>query len=185
MARPQSSELRRSGTTPVFEPDNIGSRLDARRQPGTSGETGPVPEDNLPGHRPGHDQDKPDLDEFAERLGIIPTDDDARSDDEAFAGAVDTTDAAVAPADPLDAVALAGAVAVAGPGVSVPARGRSGLVATALRLPGATTRFTMRLSAGALVLLGQTLSAVGHGILDAYDLPEANRDAAHPPSFDA
>jgi hypothetical protein len=68
MARPQSPELRRSGTTPALEPDNIGSRLEARRQPGSSGETGPVPEGNQPGHRPERDQDKPDPDAFVARF---------------------------------------------------------------------------------------------------------------------
>lgn len=79
MARPQSSELRRSGTTPAFEPDSISSRLEAHERPTSSGESGPVPEENSPGHRPEHDQDKPDLDAFAERfsgreLDDLPTD---------------------------------------------------------------------------------------------------------------
>lgn len=79
MARPQSSELRRSGTTPAFEPDSISSRLDAHARPTADGESGPVPEDNAPGHRPERDQDKPDLDAFAERfsgreLDDLPTD---------------------------------------------------------------------------------------------------------------
>lgn len=79
MARPQSSELRRSGTTPAFEPDSISSRLEAHGRPGSSGDTGPVPEANMPGHHPEHDQDKPDLDAFAERfsgrdLDDLPTD---------------------------------------------------------------------------------------------------------------
>jgi hypothetical protein len=33
---------------------------------------GPVPEDNQPGHQPAEDQDKPDLDRFAQRFGIPP-----------------------------------------------------------------------------------------------------------------
>jgi hypothetical protein len=68
MARPQSPELRRSGTTPVFEPDNIASRLEARKQPGSSGSAGPVPEENQPGHHPERDQDKPDMDAFVARF---------------------------------------------------------------------------------------------------------------------
>lgn len=75
MARPQSSELRRSGTTPVFEPDSISSRLEAHDRPGSSGETGPVPEANTPGHHPEHDQDRPDLDAFAERFSGRDLDD--------------------------------------------------------------------------------------------------------------
>lgn len=75
MARPQSSELRRSGTTPAFEPDSISSRLEAHDRPGSSGDTGPVPEANMPGHHPEHDQDKPDLDAFAERFSGRDLDD--------------------------------------------------------------------------------------------------------------
>lgn len=79
MARPQSSELRRSGTTPAFEPDNIASRLEARDRPTSKGDSGPVPEENEPGHHPDHDQDQPDLDAFAARfsgsdLDELPTD---------------------------------------------------------------------------------------------------------------
>jgi hypothetical protein len=84
MARPQSPELRRSGTTPALEPDNIGSRLEARRQPKASGNAGPVPEDNQPGHHPPQDQDKPDLDAFAEKFNssvpVDPGTDDLESD---------------------------------------------------------------------------------------------------------
>jgi hypothetical protein len=79
MARPQSPELRRSGTTPAFEPDNIASRLEARDRPTSKGGSGPVPEENEPGHHPDHDQDQPDLDAFAARfsgsdLDDLPTD---------------------------------------------------------------------------------------------------------------
>jgi len=75
MARPQNSELRRSGTTAAFEPDTVSSRLDAHTRPTSSGEGGPVPEDNSPGHRPEHDQDKPDLDAFAARFSGHDLDD--------------------------------------------------------------------------------------------------------------
>ena len=51
MARPQSPDLRPSGTT------------------------GPEPEANSPGHHPEHDQDRPDLDAFAERFSGRPLDD--------------------------------------------------------------------------------------------------------------
>jgi hypothetical protein len=33
---------------------------------------GPVPDANLPGHHDEQDQDRPDLDAFAERFGIVP-----------------------------------------------------------------------------------------------------------------
>ena len=38
----------------------------------TDGETGPIPADNQPGHHPPKEQDKPDLDAFAARLGTDP-----------------------------------------------------------------------------------------------------------------
>lgn len=44
----------------------------APSNPGESGPTGPVPEDNQPGHHPEREQDRPDLDAFARRLSIIP-----------------------------------------------------------------------------------------------------------------
>ena len=67
MARPQQEELSRSGHN-ALEPEGP--------PPGTpgpdsgEGRPGLVPEANRPGHHPDHDQDKPDLDDFAERLGI-------------------------------------------------------------------------------------------------------------------
>lgn len=73
MARPQSPELHRSGKTPGLDPDNAASRLEAKPQPGASGVTGPVPEDNQPGHHPEHEQDKPDPDAFVERFRHPPT----------------------------------------------------------------------------------------------------------------
>ena len=38
----------------------------------TGGETGPIPAENQPGHHPPKEQDKPDLDAFAARLGTDP-----------------------------------------------------------------------------------------------------------------
>lgn len=74
MAKPQQPELRRSGFVPALDPDATESRLDAHERPGTSAPGGPVPEDQRPGHHPDDEQDKPDLDEFAARLGIVPDD---------------------------------------------------------------------------------------------------------------
>ena len=55
---PQQAELRRSG----FGATDAGS---AKRQPkgkaDTAGNTGPVPEENQPGHHPDVEQDKPEL----------------------------------------------------------------------------------------------------------------------------
>ena len=71
MAKPQQPELRRSGTVPALDPDAAESDLKAHRRPGDSGKGGPIPEEQQPGHHPEQEQDKPDLDKFAERLGIV------------------------------------------------------------------------------------------------------------------
>lgn len=71
MAKPQQAELRRSGQVPALDPDATESRLEAHDRPGSSGPQGPVPEDQRPGHHPDEEQDKPDMDAFAERLGIV------------------------------------------------------------------------------------------------------------------
>jgi len=42
--------------------------------PPDSAPTGPVPDDNQPGHHADHEQDKPDLDAFARKLGVVDTD---------------------------------------------------------------------------------------------------------------
>jgi hypothetical protein len=72
MSKPQQPELRRSGFVPALDPDATESELAAHERPGTKGRTGPVPEEQRPGHHPDEEQDKPDLDKFAERLGIVP-----------------------------------------------------------------------------------------------------------------
>ncbi|WP_436795134.1 hypothetical protein [Actinospongicola halichondriae] len=46
---------------------------------------GPIPEEQQPGHQPSHDADKPDLDAFAERLGVV-----AEGDEPAGAPSVTT-----------------------------------------------------------------------------------------------
>lgn len=71
MAKPQQAELRRSGQVPALDPDATESRLEAHDRPKSSGSSGPVPEDQRPGHHPDEEQDKPDMDKFAERLGIV------------------------------------------------------------------------------------------------------------------
>lgn len=91
MARPQSPELRRSGTIPAFEPNSIASRLEAHTRPTSSGESGPVPEENTPGHHPDNDQDQPDPDAFAARfsgrdLDDLPTDTGVLRDTNRVAG---------------------------------------------------------------------------------------------------
>lgn len=44
------------------------------------------PEDQKPGHRPDQDQDKPDLDAFAERLGVAAEGDEPRTAPSVIAG---------------------------------------------------------------------------------------------------
>lgn len=46
-----------------------------------------VPDANEPGHHDAVDQDKPDLDRFAERLGLRPSTHDEQADDDDTAGA--------------------------------------------------------------------------------------------------
>jgi hypothetical protein len=71
MARPQQPELARSAKTDL-DPDHIETGLQGQKAPATGGETGPVPPDNQPGHHPPKEQDKPDLDAFAAKIGTDP-----------------------------------------------------------------------------------------------------------------
>ena len=86
MANPQQPELRRSGKVAALDPDATETDLTAHQRPSPKGGTGKVPEDQRPGHHPEDEQDKPDLDKFAERLGIVPEgeepDDAPRVEDE-------------------------------------------------------------------------------------------------------
>jgi hypothetical protein len=72
MANPQQPELRRSERNEALSPDAMQGRLEASRhvEPDERG-PGPVPESNRSGHHDDEDQDKPDLDAFAEKLGIV------------------------------------------------------------------------------------------------------------------
>lgn len=72
MNKPQQPELRRSGFVAALDPDATESDLQAHDRPTKRGRGGPIPEDQRPGHHPDEEQDKPDLDAFAERLGIVP-----------------------------------------------------------------------------------------------------------------
>lgn len=69
MGRPQQPELYRSGET-ALEPDSVESELAAHPRPRARGRAGKVPPDNRPGHRPQRDQDQPDREAVARRLGI-------------------------------------------------------------------------------------------------------------------
>lgn len=70
MSNPQQPELARSRKTPSQDPDAVAAVVDGQPAPSTEGRTGPVPAENQPGHRPEKDQDKPDLDDFAAKLGV-------------------------------------------------------------------------------------------------------------------
>ena len=64
MDTPQQRELARSGLTPA-DPNSTKAR--PKGGAAESGDTGPVPEENRPGHRPEKDQDKPDLQAFVDK----------------------------------------------------------------------------------------------------------------------
>jgi len=71
MSRPQQPELARSAKTDL-DPDHVETGLQGQKRPPTGGETGPIPAENQPGHHPPKEQDKPDLEAFAARLGTDP-----------------------------------------------------------------------------------------------------------------
>jgi hypothetical protein len=60
MTKPQQPELRRSG---LGSTDQDSAKIRAGDKVEESGELGPVPEENRPGHRPEREQDKPGPDE--------------------------------------------------------------------------------------------------------------------------
>jgi hypothetical protein len=70
MSNPQQPELARSRKTPAQDQDAVATVLDGQRDVGADAPRGPVPVDNQPGHHPAEEQDKPDLDAFAAKLGI-------------------------------------------------------------------------------------------------------------------
>ena len=75
------TEIHRSGRTPL-DPDHVETQVEVERQaPHDEPGGGPIPEGNQPGHHPEHDQDKPDLDEFAAKFGTAPPDERASTDD--------------------------------------------------------------------------------------------------------
>lgn len=79
MSNPQQPELARSRKTPSLDQDAVATVVEGQRLPGADAPAGPVPVDNQPGHHPAKEQDKPDLDAFAAKLGIVeaPEDDTA------------------------------------------------------------------------------------------------------------
>ena len=57
MSTPQQPEMHRSGYH-AADPSSAKGHVDATGD--EKGNTGPVPEDNQPGHHPEHEQDKPE-----------------------------------------------------------------------------------------------------------------------------
>src|SRR5919206_1299096 len=70
MSNPQQPELARSRKVPHQDQDAASAAVEARRATDAGGPSGPVPPENQPGHHPPEEQDKPDLNAFAEKLGI-------------------------------------------------------------------------------------------------------------------
>ena len=68
MARPQQRELARNEKVPALSPDASETELSGQPDFDERGRTGPVPEDNLPGHHREEEQDKPDGDAFLRKL---------------------------------------------------------------------------------------------------------------------
>ncbi|MDQ4033488.1 MAG: hypothetical protein M3332_15060 [Actinomycetota bacterium] len=66
MPNPQQPELRRSDYGATSD-DSAKIKASVQEQASTEGGGVRVPEDNLPGHHPEHEQDKPDIDAFIER----------------------------------------------------------------------------------------------------------------------
>lgn len=70
MSNPQQPEIGRSRKTAAQEQDAASASVEVSGSDTVDEPAGPVPEANAPGHRPERDQDKPDLDAFASRLGM-------------------------------------------------------------------------------------------------------------------
>jgi len=71
MSNPQQPELARSRKTPALDQDAVAAVVEGQTIPGVDAPAGPVPLDNQPGHHPAVEQDKPDLNAFAEKLGTM------------------------------------------------------------------------------------------------------------------
>ena len=59
MAKPQQPELHRSGLSST-DPASAKAAAEVGGAGSESAPAGPVPEDNVPGHHPEHEQDKPE-----------------------------------------------------------------------------------------------------------------------------
>ena len=58
MSKPQQPELHRSGKG-ATDPASAKAAAEVGGSPGAGGAAGPIPEDNVPGHHPEKEQDKP------------------------------------------------------------------------------------------------------------------------------
>ncbi|HEX2046612.1 MAG TPA: hypothetical protein VHF27_02540 [Acidimicrobiales bacterium] len=72
MSNPQQPEIARSRKTPAQDQDAVAGVLDGQRDVGADAPRGPVPAENQPGHHPAEEQDKPDVNAFAAKLGTMP-----------------------------------------------------------------------------------------------------------------
>ena len=70
MVKPQQPELRRSDRGATSD-DATKERLSAPSVPGVDGAGGPIPEDNLPGHHPPQEQDKPSGRDFVAKMHAL------------------------------------------------------------------------------------------------------------------
>ncbi len=71
MANPQQPELARSRKTPSQDQDSVAGVVEGQRGLSADAPRGPIPPENQPGSHPEQEQDKPDLDAFAERFGVV------------------------------------------------------------------------------------------------------------------
>lgn len=71
MSNPQQPELARSRKVPHQDQDAASAAVEGQRATEAGGPSGPVPAENQPGHHPPEEQDKPDLNAFAEKLGVV------------------------------------------------------------------------------------------------------------------
>jgi len=71
MSNPQQPELGRSRKTPAQDQDAVAGVLDGQREVVADAPRGPGPAENQAGQHPAQEQDKPDIDAFAEKLGTM------------------------------------------------------------------------------------------------------------------
>ena len=68
MSSPQQPELARSRKVASLAPDAAETLLTGQKEPGDAGRIGDIPEDNMPGHHPEVEQDKPDPEAFLAKM---------------------------------------------------------------------------------------------------------------------